>query len=69
MSYVFVSSYGLRNVKERQESDFVPLTVERREYFICPFLLHYHTLRSKCFYFLIYLILRYYFLLLYNINT
>ena len=28
-----ISSYGLRDVKERQESDFVPLTVERRRVF------------------------------------
>ena len=33
------------------------------------FFLHYHTLRSKCFCFLIHLILRYYFLLFYNSNT
>lgn len=33
------------------------------------FFLHYHTLRSKCCCFLIYLFLRYYFFFLYNINT
>ena len=69
MSYVFVSSYGLRDVKERQESDFVPLTVERRRvfYLFIPSPLSYTAKQVFLFSYLSYSQVLFFFL--YNINT